>query len=64
MVEKKTSEAQRRASKEWKKRNPEHARYLSVRSSARTFSRKYAKNWEEVEELLTIFDTENINKQN
>lgn len=61
-MENKTSDAQIRASRAWEKRNPEKARYQRVKSSARTFARKYAKSRKEVEELLEIFDNENVNR--
>ncbi|MDQ0508030.1 hypothetical protein QO008_000474 [Peptoniphilus ivorii] len=59
--ERKTSDAQIRASRRWEEENPEKKRYQRVRSNARTFARKYARSREEVEELLGIFDEENSN---
>ena len=59
--ERKTSDAQIRASRRWEEENPEKKRYQRVRSNARTFARKYARSREEVEELLVIFDEENSN---
>lgn len=38
----KTSEAQKRASREWKKRNPARTKYMSYKSSAKTFIRHHA----------------------
>lgn len=59
--ERKTSDAQIRASRRWEEENPEKKRYQRVRSNARTFARKYARSREEVEELLVIYDEENPN---
>ena len=59
--ERKTSDAQVRASRRWEEENPDKKRYQRVRSNARTFARKYARSREEVEELLVIFDEENSN---
>ncbi|NLY08515.1 MAG: hypothetical protein GXZ11_01230 [Tissierellia bacterium] len=60
----KTTEAQRRAARAWEERNPETKNYSRAKSNARTFARKYAKNREEIEELLQIFDNENSNAIN
>lgn len=57
----KASEAQRRATKKWEENNPERKRYLRYRSSARTFARHWATE-EDIEELVTIFKTENKNQ--
>ena len=59
MTEGKVSEAQRRATKKWEKNNPERKRYLSYRSSARTFVRHWSTN-EDFKELVEIFENENI----
>lgn len=64
MKELKTSEAQRRATRNWEQNNPEAKRYLRARSNARTFARKYANTLEEVEELVEIFKKENPNYKN
>ena len=58
----KASEAQRRATKKWEKNNPERKRYLSYRSSARTFVRHWADD-EDVSELLEIYRRENPNSK-
>lgn len=42
----------------WRKKNRERSRYLSYRSTARTFVRHYATP-EDVEELKEIYLTEN-----
>lgn len=57
---KKTSEAQARANKRWRKDNKEAHRAASYRSTARTFARHYA-TAEEMEELQKIFEKENEN---
>lgn len=61
MTEKKTSEAQRRATKKWEEKNPERKRYLRYRSSARTFVRHWATK-EDFEKLEEIFKN-NIKKK-
>ena len=50
---KKTSDAQVRASRNWEKKNPERARKISYRSSARTFIKKWA-DLEDLEELKML----------
>lgn len=60
MTKKKTSEAQARANKRWRKDNKEAHRAASYRSTARTFARHYA-TAEEMEELQKIFEKENKN---
>lgn len=60
MTDFKTTEAQRRASKNYKKRNPEQTRINRYRSNARTFVRYHAKQ-EDMKELLEIFEKENPN---
>lgn len=61
MTEKnKTSEAQKRASKAYVKRNPEKNRYLKYRTTARTFVRHYAEP-EDIIEMFEIFAKENPN---
>lgn len=61
-MEKKTSDAQKRATNNWRKRNPEDAKYGSYRSSARTFARHWATK-EDMKELLEIFQKENKNSK-
>ena len=56
----KTTEAQRRAVKNNKKRNREQTKINSYKSSARTFVRHYATR-EELKELIEIFEKENPN---
>ncbi|MDU5825249.1 hypothetical protein [Anaerococcus vaginalis] len=56
----KTTEAQRRAVKNYKKRNREQTKINSYKSSARTFVRHYATR-EELKELIEIFEKENPN---
>ena len=58
MTKKKTSEAQRRATKKWEEKNPERTRYLRYRTTARTFVRHWA-NDEDLKELIGIFENEN-----
>lgn len=60
MTDLKTTEAQRRASRAYKKRNPEQTRINRYRSNARTFVRHHAKE-EDMKELLEIFKKENPN---
>ena len=60
MTSYKTTEAQRRAIRNWEKRNPERKRYLRSRSNARTFVRHLADD-EDVAELLEIYKKENPN---
>lgn len=60
MTKLKTTEAQRRASKNYKQRNPEQTRINRYRSNARTFVRHHAKE-EDMKELLEIFEKENPN---
>lgn len=61
MTEKKTSEAQIRATRKWEEKNPERRRYLRYRSNARTFVRHWATQ-EDFEELEEIFK-DNIKKR-
>ena len=56
----KTSEAQRRAVKRYKKRNPERTRITRYRTNARTFARHYATK-EDMENLMEVFKKENKN---
>lgn len=63
MIENKTSEAQKKATQTWRKKNPEAAKYNSYKTSARTFARHWATK-EDMEELLQIFDNENSNAIN
>jgi len=53
-MDKKTTEAQRRASRVWEKNNKEKARINSYRRSARLFIRSHAEleDLEELEELI------------
>ena len=60
MTSYKISEAQRRATRNWEKRNPEQKRYLRYRSNARTFVRHWAVD-ADAEELLEIYKNENPN---
>lgn len=46
----KTSEAQKKASRNWEKKNPEQAKVGSYRRSARLFIRSYAQE-EDLQEL-------------
>lgn len=56
----KTTEAQLRASANYRERNPEATKYLRYRTTARTFVRHHAKQ-EDIDELLDIFKKENPN---
>ena len=60
MTKLKTTEAQRRASKKYKERNPEQTRINRYRSNARTFVRYHAKE-EDIDDLVDIFKNENPN---
>ena len=53
-MEKKTSEAQLRASRAWAERNKEKRKIISLRGSARSFIRNWAQI-EDLEELLRVF---------
>lgn len=61
-MEDKKKTAQKRADKKWIENNKEHRRYLSYRTSARTFIRHWATK-EDVDELLKIFNEENKNSK-
>lgn len=61
MTEKKTSEAQIRATRKWEEKNPERRKYIRYRSNARTFVRHWATK-EDFEELEEIFKN-NIKKR-
>lgn len=50
MNDKKTSDAQLRATKNWQSKNKEHANYLKSRSSTRSFIKKKA-TLQDLEEL-------------
>ena len=50
MTEKKTSEAQLRAIKRWKEKNPDRVRYLRYKSQAKKFVREIASN-EDLKEI-------------
>ena len=52
-MEKKTSEAQRRATRKWQEKNPERRRYNSYKSSARSFIRHHATE-EDLQELEVL----------
>ena len=58
MTDSKVSEAQRRATRNWEKRNPERKRYLRSRANARTFVRHSADE-EDMQELIDIYKREN-----
>ena len=60
MTSYKTSEAQRRATRNWEKRNPERTRYLRYRATARTFVRHWATD-ADVAKLLEIYKNEKSN---
>lgn len=60
LTEKKTSDAQIKASRKWEEKNPDRKRYIRYRSNARTFVRHWAKK-EDMEELLEIYKNENKN---
>jgi len=62
MTNLKTTEAQRRASKKYKKRNPEQTKINRYRSNARTFARHHATK-DDIDELVKIFEKENPNGQ-
>lgn len=46
----KVSQAQKKANRKWRKGNPEQARKISYRSTARTFIR----NWADEEDLIEL----------
>lgn len=50
VAEKKTSEAQLRAIKRWKEKNPERVKYLRYKSQAKKFVREIA-SAEDIEEM-------------
>ncbi|AVM43017.1 hypothetical protein [Fastidiosipila sanguinis] len=54
--EKKTSDAQVRASRNWDKNNPEKARHSRYKSAAKTFIRHHAteEEMQELEELIKV----------
>lgn len=60
MTNLKTTEAQRRASKNYKKRNPERTKITRYRTNARTFVRHYATK-KDMENLMEVFKKENKN---
>lgn len=60
MADKKTSDAQIKASRKWERENPEKARFIRYRTGARTFVRHHASK-EDMEELNRIFKEENPN---
>jgi hypothetical protein len=55
--ENKTSEAQLDAAKRWNEKNKEHKNYLTYRSMARSFIRKYATE-DDLAELRAMIDIE------
>lgn len=57
---KKTTEAQVRASRAYEERNPEKTKITRYRSTARTFVRHYAKE-EDMDKLMKLFREENPN---
>lgn len=54
-MDKKTSEAQTKANKNWADKNREYSSYLKSRSSARSFIRNKA-TLEDIEELKGLID--------
>lgn len=60
MTKLKTTEAQRRASRNYEKRNPEKTKIDNYKRSARTFFRHYATS-DDIDELIDIFERENPN---
>ena len=60
MARDKTTDAQKRASRAYEKRNPENTRYLRYKTTARTFVRHHATE-EDMAELEEIFKKENPN---
>ena len=62
MTEKKTSDAQIKASRRWEEKNPDRKRYIRYRSNARTFVRHWADK-EDLQELMEIFENENENSK-
>ena len=60
MTNYKTTEAQRRASKKYKQRNPEQTKINRYRSNAKTFVRHHATP-DDINELIEIFKRENPN---
>ncbi len=60
MTNLKTTEAQRRASKNYKERNPEQTKINRYRANARTFVRHHATK-DDIDDLIDIFERENPN---
>lgn len=60
MARDKTSEAQKRASRAYEKRNPEKTKIDNYKRSARTFFRHYATK-DDIDELVDIYKKENPN---
>lgn len=60
MTKLKTTEAQLRASANYRERNPEATKYLRYRTTARTFVRHHATK-DDIDELMEIFERENPN---
>lgn len=59
-MEKKTSEAQIRASRAWEKRNPEKTKMDNYRRTARLFIKTYATR-QDMAEFQALFESENEN---
>ena len=49
-----------KATNNWRKKNPDQAKYGSYRSTARTFARHWATK-EDIDEIIEIFQNENAN---
>lgn len=63
MTKLKTTEAQRRASKVYKQKNPEQTKINRYRSNAKTFVRHHATK-DDIDDLIEIFEKENPNGKN
>lgn len=63
MTEKKTSEAQNRATQTYREKNREKTRKQSAKSSAKTYITKYA-DFEDLEELKQLIDAKEKELQN
>lgn len=59
----KTSEAQKRATQEYRKKNREKTRIQSAKSAAKTFIRKYAQV-EDLKELKQLIDSKMADLEN
>lgn len=60
MADKKTSEAQKKATQKQREHNPEQHKYNSYKTSARTFARHWATK-DDMKDLIKIFQEENEN---